>query len=86
MLKKYSIVPAPYVVELDDHPLGRELQALLGSNTGRITVPNILINGLSIGGGDEIETLDIARELAPKIKKMVGKRLVEARRIDNNPI
>ena len=86
MLKKYSIVPAPFVVELDDHPRGSQLQDLLASNTGRRTVPNVLINGMSIGGGDEIEALDIARTLEGKIKKMVGKRLVEARRLDNNPI
>ncbi|WEW55667.1 hypothetical protein PRK78_001100 [Emydomyces testavorans] len=82
MLKRYSIVPAPFIVELDEHPLGSELQALLASNTGRRTVPNILINGMSIGGGDDIEALDVSRELEEKIKKMVGKRLVEARRLD----
>ncbi|EAS31685.3 glutaredoxin [Coccidioides immitis RS] len=86
LLEKYSIVPAPFVVELDEHPLGQELQALLSSNTGRRTVPNVLINGKSIGGGDDIEALDISRELAPKIKQMVGRRLVEAKRIDDKPV
>ncbi|EEP80895.1 predicted protein [Uncinocarpus reesii 1704] len=86
LLKKYSIVPAPFVVELDQHQLGPELQNLLGTNTGRKTVPNVLINGMSIGGGDDIEALDISRDLVPKLQKMVGRRLVEARRVDDNPI
>lgn len=53
----YSITPPPYVVELDHHELGPALQAALGKSTGRATVPNVLINGKSIGGGDDIAKL-----------------------------
>ena len=38
-LRAYKIVPAPFVVELDDHPHGAELQDLLAKRTGRRTVP-----------------------------------------------
>lgn len=51
-------VPAPYVVELDKHHHGPELQAHLSEVTGRRTVPNILVNGESIGGGDEMRRLE----------------------------
>ncbi|KAI0013001.1 glutaredoxin [Xylariaceae sp. FL0662B] len=75
LLEKYSIDPAPYVVELDKHPLGKELQASLAEKTGRRTVPNILINGKSIGGSDEIAELDSRKTLIDKIKSMGGKRI-----------
>ncbi|KAL4914199.1 thioredoxin-like protein [Aspergillus aurantiobrunneus] len=80
LLEKYSIVPAPFVVELDQHPLGPQLQSLLGENTGRQTVPNILVNGRSIGGGDDIAALDDHDELASMLKRLVGKWLQEVRR------
>lgn len=79
LLEKYIIVPAPYVVELDKHPLGHGLQSALYDSTGRKTVPNILINGKSIGGGDEVEALHENRELIDKVKSMGGKRIMEAK-------
>ncbi|KAB8240190.1 ribosomal protein L6, alpha-beta domain-containing protein [Aspergillus flavus] len=72
LLDKYSIVPAPYVVELDQHSLGQPLQALLAENTGRRTVPNILVSGRSIGGGDDVVALDEKDELASTFKKLGG--------------
>ncbi|KAI0388087.1 glutaredoxin [Hypomontagnella monticulosa] len=75
LLEKYSIDPAPYVVELDEHPLGKQLQARLGVVTGRKTVPNIMINGKSVGGSDEIAELDTRKTLIDKFKSMGGKRL-----------
>ncbi|KAL9578157.1 MAG: hypothetical protein Q9212_005896, partial [Teloschistes hypoglaucus] len=55
LLEKYLITPSPYVVELDQHRLGPGLQAALQKSTGRRTVPNVLINGKSIGGGDDVQ-------------------------------
>ena len=78
IFEKYTIVPAPFVVELDQHPLGAQLQASLAKSTGRRTVPNILINGKSIGGGDDIEALHKSGELIDKVKSMGGKRVIEA--------
>ncbi|KAL3435297.1 thioredoxin-like protein [Aspergillus tetrazonus] len=80
LLEKYSIAPAPFVVELDQHPLGPQLQSLLGENTGRRTVPNVLVNGRSIGGGDDIVALDEHDELASRLKSLAGKWLQEVER------
>jgi glutaredoxin len=73
------IDPAPFVVELDEHPMGSRLQALLGEKTGRKTVPNVLINGQSIGGGDDIAELDTTDTLIKKVKSMTGKKLLDVR-------
>jgi glutaredoxin len=75
LLDIYKITPPPYVVELDLHELGPQLQAQLGQMTGRKTVPNILINGRSIGGGDDVQLLHDSGELAEKVKSMGGKRM-----------
>ncbi|KAK8049577.1 hypothetical protein PG994_011307 [Apiospora phragmitis] len=75
LLEKYTIDPAPYIVELDEHPMGKELQAKLGEMTGRSTVPNIMVNGKSIGGSDEINELDARKTLIDKIKSMGNKRV-----------
>ena len=79
LLKKYTIIPEPYVVELNQHPLGQGLQAHLAKSTGRRTVPNILIIGKSVGGGDEIAALDESGGLIEKVKGMGGKRIMEAK-------
>ncbi|KAI1450616.1 glutaredoxin [Annulohypoxylon stygium] len=84
LLEKYSIDPAPYVVELDEHPLGKQLQAKLGVTTGRRTVPNIMINGKSVGGGDDIAELDSRKTLIDKFKSMGGKRLSMKERFVGN--
>lgn len=75
LLDKYDISPAPYVVELDKHELGQLLQAKLATMTGRKTVPNVLVNGKSIGGGDEVAELDETKNLASKIQSMAGKQM-----------
>lgn len=77
LLEKYRIVPEPYVVELDLHPQGAGLQQLLAKSTGRRTVPNILLMGKSIGGGDDMEELDETDKLVAKFKEMGGTRITE---------
>lgn len=77
LLKQYRITPSPFVVELDKHEHGEELQAALGKQTGRRTVPNIMISGKSLGGSDEIATLESEGKLVEKIQKMGGKRIME---------
>lgn len=79
LLDKYIIDPKPFVVELDQHPLGPALQARLAELTGRRTVPNVLINGVSIGGGDDIAELDSKRRLTDKVKDLGGKKMVEVK-------
>ncbi|KAK0248782.1 hypothetical protein LTS09_016074 [Friedmanniomyces endolithicus] len=76
LLDLYTITPPPYVVELDLHELGAGLQAALKKSTGRRTVPNILINGKSIGGGDDVEGLHREGRLADTVRSMGGKRVV----------
>jgi glutaredoxin-related protein len=51
----------------------------LEKSTGRRTVPNVLINGKSIGGGDDVEALDVKGELVEKVRGMGGKRIMEAK-------
>ncbi|KAG7292181.1 hypothetical protein NEMBOFW57_002216 [Staphylotrichum longicolle] len=75
LLDRYTIEPAPYVVELDKHPLGPKLQAKLGEMTGRKTVPNVMVDGNSIGGGDDIAKMDDEKTLADKITSLSGKRV-----------
>ncbi|KAL7273595.1 hypothetical protein RUND412_003534 [Rhizina undulata] len=77
LLNKYHITPAPFVVELDLHEHGVELQTALEKQTGRRTVPNIMVSGKSIGGSDDIVALDRDGKLAPLIQSMGGKRIVE---------
>jgi glutaredoxin len=82
LLEKYNIVPAPHVVELDQHAMGPQLQALLAKNTGRHTVPNVLVNGKSIGGGDDVTALDEKDELASTLKSLGGKWIQEVNHKD----
>ncbi|KAH8130972.1 hypothetical protein ACSS6W_006641 [Trichoderma asperelloides] len=70
LLEKYAITPEPYVVEIDEHPLGPHLQDYLQKKTGRRTVPNILINGVSIGGSDDIVALDNEDKLVAKFRDL----------------
>jgi glutaredoxin len=79
LLEKYSIDPAPYVVELDKHELGLGLQARLADLTGRRTVPNVLVNGVSIGGGDDVADLDEKKALGGKLREIMGKKKVEVK-------
>ncbi|VUC22416.1 unnamed protein product [Clonostachys rosea] len=80
LLEKYSITPTPYVVELDDHQLGPELQDALETLTGRRTVPNIMINGKSIGGADDIVALDSKDQLISKIVTLGSNRVTMTER------
>jgi len=75
LLNRYTIDPAPFVVELDKHELGPQLQEALKEKTGRGTVPNILVNGVSIGGGDEIVDLDKNNDLISKLEDLGNKRV-----------
>ena len=83
LLEEYSIVPAPFVVELDQHEMGSKLQDALERTTGRRTVPNVLINGKSIGGGDDVALLHTSNELINKVTSMGGKRIIEAKRVEH---
>ncbi|KIW95227.1 uncharacterized protein Z519_03811 [Cladophialophora bantiana CBS 173.52] len=73
-------VPKPHGADEDDDApaptLGRKLQDLLATLTGRRTVPNIMINAQSLGGSDDIVKMHMEGTLEEEIKKMGGKRIV----------
>ncbi|KAK6530883.1 hypothetical protein TWF281_007717 [Arthrobotrys megalospora] len=75
LLETYTITPAPFVVELDEHDHGSEIQDALQAQTGRRTVPNILVLGKSIGGSDDIAALEEDGQLVSKVKSLAGKRV-----------
>ncbi|EWC48975.1 hypothetical protein DRE_00280 [Drechslerella stenobrocha 248] len=75
LLETYEISPVPFVVELDTHDHGSEIQDALEKQTGRRTVPNILVLGKSIGGSDDIEALESEGKLVDKVKGLAGKRV-----------
>jgi glutaredoxin len=64
--------------------LGRKVQDLLLTLTGRRTVPNIMINAQSLGGGDDVARMDGDGTLVDMIKKMGGKRIVGVDRVDED--
>ncbi|EQC26943.1 hypothetical protein SDRG_15274 [Saprolegnia diclina VS20] len=61
-----------HVVEIDLLPpaVMSQYQDMLEALTGRRTVPNILLNGQSIGGGDDVEALHQSKKLAPMLHKI----------------
>lgn len=67
LLVDYEITPEPLVVELDLHPHGSQLQSYIGDITGRRTVPNIHIQGISRGGADEFRALKSHNNVEPTI-------------------
>ncbi|EME50135.1 hypothetical protein DOTSEDRAFT_68858 [Dothistroma septosporum NZE10] len=81
LLDLYTISPKPYVVELDQHKLGSGLQDALLKSTGRRTVPNVLINGKSIGGGDDVQALHDNGKIIDTIKAMGGKRITSVEKV-----
>jgi glutaredoxin len=72
----------------DDEPiqptLGKKVQDLLATLTGRRTVPNIMINAQSLGGSDEVTRMDGDGTLIEMIKKMGGKRIVAIEKNDDD--
>lgn len=77
LLNIYNIEPPPYVVELDKHEMGTSIQARLADITHRSTVPNVLIRGRSIGGGDDVAALHEAGKLEEKVRECGGKQIMK---------
>ena len=53
----FQFSPEPVIVELDKHEHGDVLQGYIKEETGRGTVPNLIVGGLSRGGSDDIQKL-----------------------------
>ena len=59
----------PLVIDLTELPNMPEIQFTLGEMTGRRTVPNVYVGGMSIGGGDETTALYRSGELEQLLQK-----------------
>lgn len=66
---EYSFTPSYSVIELDRHNNGAELQKYVEQKTGRGTVPNVIINGKSRGGSDDLISLHKNGQLLPSLKE-----------------
>ncbi|KAH3686193.1 hypothetical protein WICPIJ_002827 [Wickerhamomyces pijperi] len=73
LASEYEITPAPTIVELDKHVNGKELQDYIGQVSGRKTVPNLFVNGVSRGGSDDMRALHSTDSLLDSLKTWVGK-------------
>lgn len=62
--------------------LGKKVQDLLATLTGRRTVPNIMINAQSLGGADDVYRMEGDGTLVEMVKKMGGKRIVSMEKVD----
>ncbi|KAG7806437.1 hypothetical protein KL921_004834 [Ogataea angusta] len=71
----YDITPQPTVVELDLHKHGKELQDYIASVSGRRTVPNLFVNGVSRGGSDEMSALHADNRLLDELAAWGGSKI-----------
>ncbi|EJS44336.1 YDL010W [Saccharomyces arboricola H-6] len=82
---EYQFVPNYYIIELDKHGHGEELQEYIKLITGRGTVPNLLINGISRGGSKEIRSLHSQGKLLESLQSWSdGEFSVEQREKPSN--
>ncbi|CCK72207.1 glutathione-disulfide reductase GRX7 KNAG_0J01260 [Huiozyma naganishii CBS 8797] len=68
----FKFTPAYTVVELDEHEHGPELQKYIAEKTGRSTVPNLIVNGVSHGGCDDIVALSENGKLLDRLNEWGG--------------
>ncbi|KAH9948955.1 thioredoxin-like protein [Amylocystis lapponica] len=69
LLLSYDIDPPPHIVELNLRSDGPIIQTILARLTGRRTVPNILLRGNSLGGGDDLESLHQQQKLKGMLRE-----------------
>ncbi|CAI4057785.1 glutathione-disulfide reductase GRX6 SKDI_04G2260 [Saccharomyces kudriavzevii IFO 1802] len=82
---EYQFLPNYYIIELDKHGHGEELQEYIRLMTGRGAVPNLLINGISRGGNEEIRGLHSQGKLLGSLQAWSnGKFSVEQREKPSN--
>ncbi|GCE99639.1 hypothetical protein ZYGM_000303 [Zygosaccharomyces mellis] len=67
--KEYSFNPPYFAIELDRHVNGAQLQKYVEQKTGRTTVPNVIINGKSRGGSDDLRLLHNEGKLLSSLKE-----------------
>ncbi|KIY44552.1 glutaredoxin, partial [Fistulina hepatica ATCC 64428] len=59
----YELTPPPKIIEVDLRSDGAQLKQLLGRLTNHSTFPNILVQGKSVGGSDDLHALHYRGEL-----------------------
>ncbi|EIW83202.1 thioredoxin-like protein [Coniophora puteana RWD-64-598 SS2] len=57
LLASYNLSPAATIVEVDLRDDGDLIKHILTRLTGRGTFPNAILNGVSIGGSDDLHSL-----------------------------
>ncbi|AET40074.1 glutathione-disulfide reductase GRX7 Ecym_5313 [Eremothecium cymbalariae DBVPG len=75
LTQNYQFTPDYVVIELDLEKRTKELQFYISQQTGRKTVPNLLVNGKSMGGHDEISALHSKGELLKSIEDWSDKKV-----------
>ncbi|KAG9051374.1 hypothetical protein FS837_008469 [Tulasnella sp. UAMH 9824] len=68
LLERLDIEPKPFIVETNLRNDTQLLKNYLTRLTGRATVPNIILNGRSIGGSDDIHSMHHKKELKPLLE------------------
>uniref|UniRef100_A0A7S0BL63 Glutaredoxin domain-containing protein n=1 Tax=Rhodosorus marinus TaxID=101924 RepID=A0A7S0BL63_9RHOD len=66
------------IFEIDRMRDGNRIQQALAKKTGRRTVPNVFVNGKSVGGGDDVVRLSRTHKLSPMIRDAVSAVSVSA--------
>lgn len=69
LLARYDIDPKPFIVETNLRNDTQLLKKYLTRLTGRATVPNIILNGRSIGGSDDIYSMANTHDLKPRLEE-----------------
>lgn len=75
LTSEYELTPNPTIVELDKHTHGRELQDYIAAKTGRKTVPNLFVGGVSRGGSDDIKKLHDEGSLSKYLNQWGNKQI-----------
>ncbi|RIB28569.1 thioredoxin-like protein [Gigaspora rosea] len=75
ILSGYNISPHPVFIEIDERSDMEEIQRVLFQFTRREIIPNVFVDGMSIGGSNELATM----HKNGKLKKV----LIEAGVLDN---
>ncbi|KAI0067162.1 thioredoxin-like protein [Artomyces pyxidatus] len=74
VLELYDLAPAPSVIEVDLREDAATIKALLTRLTARSTFPNVILNGKSLGGSDNIWDLHQSGQLR-KVLEAAGMRV-----------
>lgn len=81
LTKEYTITPDYVPIELDRHKHGAALQKYIEKKTGRATVPNLVINGKSRGGFDDIKALHSEGKLLASLEKW-GEEAIKVKQLE----